>query len=340
MNKAVLSFSGFLAILALTSFAAAQDAALIQAAKKEGKVVWYTSLALPSSTAIAHYFEKKYPGISVEVHRTGSQRVLQRVMQEASAGIKNVDLIHTSDAGHFELLKDKNLLLKYTPQGVASFPDGFKDKAGFYYGMRATLSVIAYNPRIIADKDAPQTWKDLLNPKWSGKEVSAHPGYSGIIMTHVLALVNVYGWDYFRDLAKNKLHLVQSANDPAGVVASGERPLGVNGAEYFYYKTQKQGNPIKIVYPKEGVPLVVSPVAIAKDSQHPNAAKLFTEFIFAKEQQQLLADKEGLYTGHPDVTYPKDKPKLKDLKLLSTEADELEKRNGEIKKRFVEFFGA
>ncbi|MDH3445618.1 MAG: extracellular solute-binding protein, partial [Deltaproteobacteria bacterium] len=217
---------------------------------------------------------------------------------------------------------------------------GFKDKSGFYYGMRATLSVIAYNPNIVPEKDAPKTWKDLLNPKWSGKEVTAHPGYSGIIMTHVLALVNLNGWEYFRDLAKNKLHLVQSANDPAGVVASGERPVGVNGAEYFYYKTQKQGNPIKIVYPQEGVPLVVSPVAIAKDSPHPNAAKLFTEFVFAKESQQLLADKEGLYTGHPDVTYPKDKPKLKDLKLLPADADELEKRNAEIKKRFVEIFGA
>ena len=179
-----------------------------------------------------------------------------------------------------------------------------------------------------------------LNLKWNGKMVTAHPGYSGIIMTHVLALVNAYGWDYFRDLAKNKLHIVQSANDPAGVVASGERPIAVNGAEYFYYKTQKQGNPIKIVYPREGVPLVVSPVAIAKDAPHPNAAKLVTEFIFAKESQQLLADKEGLYTGHPDVTYPTDKPKLKDLKLLPADADELEKRNAEIKKRFVEYFGA
>lgn len=339
MKKSVCFVTLMIAFFS-ASVVAAQDAALIQAAKKEGKVVWYTSLALPSSTAIAHFFEKKFPGITVEVHRTGSQRVLQRVMQEAGAGIKNADLIHTSDAGHFELLKDKNMLLKYSPQAVSSFPDGFKDKAGFYYGMRATLSVIAYNPKSIAEKDAPKTWKDLLNPKWSGKEVSAHPGYSGIIMTHVLALVNANGWDYFRDLAKNKLHLVQSANDPAGVVASGERPLGVNGAEYFYYKTQKQGNPIKIVYPKEGVPLVVSPVAIAKDAPHPNAAKLFTEFIFAKESQQLLADKEGLYTGHPEVTYPADKPKLKDLKLLSTDADELEKRNAEIKKRFVEYFGA
>ena len=320
--------------------ARAQDPQLVQAARKEGKVVWHTSLAIPSSTAISHYFQNKYKGIEVEVHRNGSQRVLQRFMQEAAAGLKNADIVHTSDAGHFELLKDKGMLLKFTPQAVAPYPDGFKDKAGFYYGMRATLSVMAHNPKIVTEKDAPQTWKDLLNPKWSGKMVTAHPGYSGIIMTHVLTLVNVYGWDYFRDLAKNKLHIAQSANDPAGVVASGERPVGVNGAEYFYYKTLKQGNPIKIIYPKEGVPLVVSPVAIAKDAPHINAAKLFTEFIFSKESQQLLADKEGLYTGHPEVTYPADKPKLKDLKLLPADADELEKRNAEIKKRFTEFFGA
>jgi len=322
------------------SMARAQDAAMIQAARKEGSVAWYTSLAIPSSTSIAQAFKTKYTGIDVEVHRTGSQRVLQRVMQEASSGIKTADVIHTSDAGHFVLLRDKGLLLQYTPKGVENFAVGFKDKNGFYFGMRATLSVIAYNPKIVLEKDAPHSWKDLLNSKWNGKMVSAHPGYSGIIMTHVLALVNLYGWDYFRDLAKNKLHLVQSANDPAGIVASGERPVGVNGAEYFYYKTQKQGNPIKIVYPKEGIPLVVSPVAIAKNSLHPNAAKLFTEFIVTKESQQLLADKEGLYTGHPEVTYPVDKPKLKDLKLLSADPDELEKRNEEIKKRFVEFFGA
>src|SRR5262249_12152367 len=119
---------------------------------------------------------------------------------------------------------------------------------------------------------------------------------------HGLGLVNVFGWEYFRDLGKNKRHIVQPANDPAQVVASGERPLGVNGAEYFYYKTMKQGNPIKIVYPKEGVPLVVSPTAIAKDAPHPNAARLFTEFILSKANQQILADKEGVYTGHPEAT--------------------------------------
>ena len=319
--------------------AAAQDARL-EAAKKEGKIAWYTSLALPTAEKIAKMFEAAYPGIKVEVHRTGSQRVLQRLMQELQANIKNADVLHTSDAGHFVLLKEKKLLMQYTPAGVEKFPSGFKDPDGYYYGLRATLSVIAYNPKLVSAAEAPKSWKDLLDPKWKGKLVTAHPGYSGVIATHVLALVNLHGWEYFKQLAQNKLMLVQSAVDPAGMVASGERPVAVNGGDYTFYQSKKKGNPIEIVYPKEGVPLIVSPAAITSFAPHPNAAKLFTDFTFSREVQQVLADSEGLYTGHPEVKYPADKPKLNELKLLPADPDELEKRNEEIKKRFVEFFGA
>jgi len=319
--------------------APAHDARL-EAAKKEGKVAWYTSLVLPSAEKVAKLFEAAYPGIKVDVHRTGSERVLQRVMQELQANIKNADVLHTSDAGHFVLLREKKLLMKYTPAGVEKFPPGFKDKDGYHYGLRATVSVIAYNPKMISAAEAPRGWKDLLDPKWRGKLVTAHPGYSGIIATHVLALVNLHGWDYWKQLARNKLMLVQSAADPAGVVASGERQVAVNGGDYTFYQSRKKGNPIEMVYPKEGVPLIVSPNAITSFAPHPNAAKLFTDFIFTRDVQQLLADSEGLYTGHPDVKYPPDKPKLSELKLLQTEPEELEKRAEEIKKRFVELFGA
>ncbi|HEV8475151.1 MAG TPA: extracellular solute-binding protein [Methylomirabilota bacterium] len=312
----------------------------LEAAKKEGKVVWYTSLVLPSAERVAKLFEAAYPGIKVEVHRTGSQRILQRVMQELQANIKNVDVVHTSDAGHYVLLKDRKLLAKYTPAGVDGFPAGFKDKDGYYYGLRATVNAIYYNTKAVSAADAPKTWKDLLDPKWKGKLVTAHPGYSGVIATHVLALVHLHGWDYFKQLAQNKVMLVQSANDPSTVVGSGERVVAVNGGEYSAYQLKKKGNPIEIVYPREGVPLVVSPTAIMSFAPHPNAARLFTDFTFTREVQQVMADSEGLYTGHPEVTYPADKPKLSELKLLTVEPEELEKRNEEIKKRFVEFFGA
>ncbi len=339
MTRRCLSLALVIALVLAAGVAPAQDPRL-DAAKKEGKVVWYTSLVLPSAEKVAKMFEAAYPGIKVDVHRTGSERILQRVMQELSANIKNVDVIHTSDAGHFVFLKEKKLLTQYTPAGMDKFPAGFKDKDGYFFGLRATVTAIFYNTKAVPPGEAPKTWKDLLDPKWKGKLVTAHPGYSGVIATHVLALEHAFGWDYFKKLAENKPMIVQSANDPPTTVASGERVVAVNGGEYSAYQLKKKGNPIDIVYPREGVPLVVSPQAIASFAPHPNAAKLFTDFTFTRECQQVMADSEGLYTGHPDVKYPLDKPKLQDLKLLMTDPDELQKRNEEIKKKFVEIFGA
>jgi iron(III) transport system substrate-binding protein len=337
--RAIAACAAVLLAVVFATPARAQDPR-VEAARKEGKVVWYTSLALPTAEKIARLFEAAYPGIKVEVHRTGSQRILQRLMQELSANIKNADVVHTSDAGHFVLLKERKLLASYTPAGIEGFPAGFKDRDGYYYGLRATVNVIAFNPRAVTAAEAPKTWRDLLDPKWKGKLVTAHPGYSGVIATHVLALVHLHGWDYFKQLGQNRVMLVQSAVDPAGVVASGERPVAANGGDYTFYQSKKQGNPVEIVYPKEGVPLVVSPSAITSFAPHPAAARLFTDFSFSLPVQQVMADSEGLYTGHPAVKYPADKPKLGELKLLTVEPEELEKRSEEIKKRFVEFFGA
>ena len=140
------------------------------------------------------------------------------------------------------------------------------------------MNAIVYNTKLMSAAEAPKTWKDLTDPKWKGKLVTAHPGYSGVIATHILALEKMLGWDYFKALAQNKPMIVQSANDPATTVASGERLVAVNGGEYSAYQLKKKGNPIEIVYPKEGVPLVVSPQAIASFAPHPNAAKLFHRF--------------------------------------------------------------
>src|SRR3989442_7337387 len=102
MNNHLVSLLAVTLVLAATP-ASAQDAR-VEAARKEGRVVWYTSLALSSSEKVAKLFEAAYPGIGVEVHRTGSQRILQRVMQELHANLSLVDLITTSYAGHIVLL--------------------------------------------------------------------------------------------------------------------------------------------------------------------------------------------------------------------------------------------
>ena len=335
-SKALIAF---LTILLMVGVSSAQDQRVAEA-RKEGKVVWYTGAALFTAERVAKLFEEAHPGVKVEVQRSGSERILQRLMQEEGAGIKNADVFNSSDAGHYVVLKKKGLLAKYAPAGAERFPEGFRDPDVIAFGWRAFPIVISYNSKLLPSEQAPKTWRDLLDLKWKGKLVTAHPGYSGSIATYMLALVKLYGWDYFKQLAQNKPFIVQSVHDPAQVVAAGERIVGANGAEYFLYTQRKKGSPLGIVYPQDGVPLVVSPSAITSFAPHPMAARLFTDFVFTKEVQQFLADSEGLYVPHTEVTYPTDKPKLSDLKLLAVDPEELERRTEEIKKRFTELFGA
>jgi iron(III) transport system substrate-binding protein len=329
-----------LVVVLAAGAARAQDTRLTEA-RREGKVVWHTALSSESAERIAARFEQAYPGIKVEVNRTGSERIFQRVMQELAAGIKNADIVNSSDAGHYVFFKRKGLLARYSPAGVDRLPPAFRDPDGFAWGWRAFPLVMPYNTKLVAASDAPKNWKDLLDPKWKGRLVIAHPGYAGSVITQMLALVNLYGWDFWVQLAKNRPMLVQSIHDPARTVASGERAAGVNGADYgFLYQERHKGSPIAASYPRDGVVLIFSPTAITSFAPHPNAARLFTDFIFTREIQQLLAETEGLYVAHPDVTYPPDRPKLADLKVLVVDPEEIERRADEVKKRFVELFGA
>ena len=325
-------------IVELPGRSAGEDA--VDLARKEGTVVWYTSVASSVADIVARAFQEKYR-IKADVVRTGSERVLTRFLQESQAGVRSADVLHTSDPGDFVLLAQKGLLAQYRPQGTEGFaPWVTLDKGGTYYGWRASLCVIMYNTRSVRQAEAPTGWMDLLDAKWKGKIVIGHPNYSGIILTCVASLTRLFGgWDYYQRLKANDPMIRQSANDPPTVVASGERVIGGNGAEYYAYALKAHGNPIAIVYPKEGIPLIVSPSGIAKSAPHPNAARLFTDFIFGKGVMQLLVTEGGLYVPHPGVTYPKDKPALDRLKLLTATPDELAKRNKEIQEQFTRIFG-
>jgi iron(III) transport system substrate-binding protein len=311
--------------------------ALIDAAKQEGAVVWYTAIELSAAEKVAKAFEAKY-GVKVEVNRTGSERVMQRVMQEAQAKVKAVDVIHSADAGHFVLLKSQKMLAQYRPASFAKYATDGSDPDGTYFAWRFVLATPAYNPDLIKAEDAPKTWKDLLDPKWKGKMVSAHPGYSGNILTWSAALIDLYKTDYLDSLAKQDVMLVQSALDPVTKVTAGERALAINGSEYTFWNAKKKGSPVEAIYPTDGVPLATSPSAIAADAPHPNAAKLFHEYIFDLEAQQSLVD-AGQYSGHPDVTYPPDRKKLSDLKILTQDENKLEQNAEQLKRVFTKAFG-
>src|SRR6186713_3466730 len=189
--------------------------ALIEAAKKEGKVIYYTSTDLPVAEKLAKAFEAKYPGIAVRVERTGAERVFQRIGQEYSSNIHAVDVVNSSDAAHFIVWKRDGILAPYVPEDVANhYPAEHRNPDGQFASWRLWLSVIGYNTKMVKPEEAPKSFADLLDPKWSGKIVKAHPGYSGTIMTSTFQMQRDLGWGYFEKLAKQKIMQVQSAADP------------------------------------------------------------------------------------------------------------------------------
>jgi iron(III) transport system substrate-binding protein len=151
--------------------------ALIDAARKEGKVICYSSIDLPISETIAKAFETKFPGIAVRVERSGAERVFQRIGQEFASNIHAVDVVNSSDASHFIVWRRDGLLAPFVPEDVAKhYPAEQKDPDGLFAGFRAGLSVIGYNTNLVKAADAPKSFADLLQPKWAGKMVKAHPG--------------------------------------------------------------------------------------------------------------------------------------------------------------------
>jgi len=188
---------------------------LIEAAKKEGKAIWYTAVDLPVAERIAKAFEAKYPGIAMRVERSGGERIFQRIGQEYGSNIHAVDVVNSSDAAHFIVWKREGILAPYVPEDVAlHYPAEHKDPDGLFASWRIWLSVIGYNTKLVKPEEAPKSFADLLDPKWSGKIVKGHPGYSGTIMTATFQISRDLGWEYFEKLARQKVMQVQSSADP------------------------------------------------------------------------------------------------------------------------------
>ena len=179
---------------------------LIEAAKKEGKVVLYTSIDLSVvGKDRGRRSRRNIGGIDVRVERTGAERVFQRIGQEYASNVHAVDVVNSSDASHLLAWKKQGILLPYVPEDVAKYykPE-HRDPDGTYAGFRATLSPIAYNTKLVKAEDAPKSFADLLDPKWKGKIVKAHPGYSGTILTATFEMVRDIGWDYLREACRSR----------------------------------------------------------------------------------------------------------------------------------------
>ena len=313
--------------------------ALIEAARKEGQVIYYTSTDLSVAEKLAKAFEAKYPGIAVRVERTGAERVFQRIGQEYASNIHAVDVVNSSDAAHFIVWKRDGILASYVPEEVARFyPAEHKDAEGQFASFRVWLSIIAYNTNLVKPDDAPKSFADLLDPKWKGKIVKAHPGYSGTIMTATYQMQRDLGWSFFEQLARQNIMQVQSSADPPKKLELGERAVMADGNEYNIFQIKEAGRPVEPVYATEGSPLIIGPNGIFKGSPNPNAARLFQSFSFSREAQQLIVDVGGLRSVHSQTVEKAGRKPLREIRTMKDDAAAVEKESDSIKARYTKIF--
>jgi len=313
--------------------------ALIDAAKKEGKVIWYTSVDLPLAEKVAKSFEAKYAGIAMRVERTGAERVFTRIAQEYGSNIHAVDVVNSSDAAHLIVWKRDGWLAPFVPEEVAKhYPAEHRDPDGMFASFRVYLCVMGYNTTMVKAEDAPKSFADLLDPKWVGKIVKAHPSYSGTILTATYQTARDVGWLYFEKLAQQKVLQVQSASDPPKKLALGERSIMADGIEYGMFQLKETGKPVEIIYPLEGSPIIIGPNAVFKAAPNPNAARLLQSYMLSAECQQLIIDQGGMRSAH---ALTKDKPGRKPLsriKVMKDDAVAVEQQSEEIKARYTKIF--
>ena len=319
--------------------AAAITPALIEAAKKEGKCSFYTAMDLQFAEKLGKEFEVKYPGIAVRVERSGAERVFTRIGQEYSSNVHAVDVVNTADQSHCIVWKRDGWLAPYLPEEVVQHYDkGYYDPEGFEVVTRVLVSPFGINTDLVKMADAPKSFADLLDPKWAGKMVKAHPAYSGTIMNSTFQVARDLGWEYLEKLAKQRVLQVQSATDSPKKIALGERAIMIDGAGYLVIRDKEAGKPVDVIYPTEGTPVATSPSAVFKAAPNPNAARLFFNWMHGREGQQILIDYARQYSAHKQAVEKPGVRKLSDIKLMKEDPEGVEKGAEEIKRRYAQIF--
>ena len=337
MKKFLLFVSIFVVLISFGLQAAVAESNLLKAAKKEGKVTFYSSLPVWANDKLCKAFQKKY-GIKAGYYRAGSLKVLAKFINEKEAGMVKADVFHNLYAAGFKMFKRKRYAIQYfSPEGKI-YPQRFKDPDGYFFPVRLVVMCMAYNSDKVSAEEAPKTWEDIADPKWKGLLVSADYMYGGSQLATYYFWMKKYGIDFIRKLAKNNPMIVSAHGAASKVMLSGERLVVIEMNAYDTWSKAQKGLPAVNVYPADAIPLIPGYACVTADAPHPNAGRLFFDFLLSKDGQVVMQE-IGVYSARPGMPSIPNKPSLSSLNLVDTDWEYLEKHSREIQAKISKALG-
>ena len=298
-TPALLLAEILLLLFSLASLARAADG-LLEGAKKEGQVVVYASMETQSAQRLTVAFEKKYPFIKVDATRIGSERMASRLVAEAQAKNVHADVVSQSGFDFYGVLQ-KGIFESYASPERSALPQEYRDDKGLWTMPAATLNVIAYNKRMVADADVPKSFWDLTEPKWKGQllmDENESKWMSG--------MMSLYGegkaMDLMRNLAKQAIQFRTGHSLLQTLLAAGERPIVVVAFANGVDRLKKDGAPVEWIAAEPVIGLTFG-LGLVKNAPHPNAARLFIDFVLSRVGQEAMA-LSGYFVPRTDVPSP------------------------------------
>lgn len=289
-------------VFALTlssAITAQQNPSIVENAKREGEVIWYGTLTGGSIVGrIIGVFENKYPSIKVKYLRLGGAGLVERIRSETRSGKYLWDVATGEYIQFFELAKYVTLA-KYTPPDFAHYSAKHRDPNGTWVSFYGAIATIAWNTRMVKPTEAPKDWKDLLDPRWKGRKIGlpaeAFQWYGGMITY----MGDKAGRDYMKALAEQDPQTQAGYTNTSNLLVAGEFPVAIIRAHRIE-DARSRGAPVD--WSADANPIVISihPVGISEKALHPNAARLFEDFLASVEGQSLFTE-EGFLSSHDGV---------------------------------------
>jgi iron(III) transport system substrate-binding protein len=282
---------------------------LIRGAKKEGQVMFWSSMRVDDSKALTTGFEAKYPFLKVEIVRAGGEQIVNRAIAEHMAGKTTYDVLN---AFALKVLQNRGLLQPYAAPEANHYLAGFKDAQNFWVSLYSGYNVIGYNTKLVPKNDVPKNWEDLLNPRWKGKLGMDDEEYFWFA-----GMLKYWGEDkgrkYMDSLNRQGLQFRNGHALLADLMSVGEFPVAVVIYPDQIEQMKLKGQPVEWVKTTDPILVNLAPVAVAAKAPHPNAAKLLMNYSISKEGQEILQKARRASARHdvPPLVPEMDPRKLK-----------------------------